>query len=650
MPRNNALFAVGLAAVVLIAAALRLPGYTFSLPYIDHVDEPNFYLAGLEWRGLFDNDNYYDGYPPVYLALQAAAQPALERLGVTDLASTVQVMRLVSIAAGLGTLVCIAPAARLAAGDLAGLVAGAAWAVSPVAVENGIFALPDPLVYFFVALALWLSVAALAQPRRRWWSVWGLAAAITAVLLKYPVLPVVGVPLAAGLRIWQRDRRPRYLLLQLALALAVTLWFFLVYTADIQPEGTEYEAVSQSGLAGFLDAGRAANNVNQALLPLGPLAFALYLGAGGLAWLLARRLGRPRADWVTAGLCLYLLLTIPWVAAAYIAVDLGRARAVLPATTAACVLLGLAVAQIGALLPRRWPALAAVPLAALVFVPQLQADVTLIQNRLLPDRRVALRQWFDASLDPGTVLVYHDNHKTFNPIWGGIPHRRWVDWIETRDITERSASAWRRQRGVSYAAIPRREVEALRASAAGRAYLNSLLPLRDFYAPPHARGPETAFFRLWRMEYPLAATFGDDIALLGYDIEGGPLRPGAPLGLRLYWQALDPPNDNYSLFIHLTVLDNQEPLAQSDGAPGPAERPTLTWDAPGETIISPPLTLALPPDLPPGAYRVALGLYDYDTGARLPVNAAGDALELVRFTLDTRGHIHTTWNRQPTTN
>lgn len=33
MSRNNALFAGGLAAVVLIAAALRLPGYTFSLPY-----------------------------------------------------------------------------------------------------------------------------------------------------------------------------------------------------------------------------------------------------------------------------------------------------------------------------------------------------------------------------------------------------------------------------------------------------------------------------------------------------------------------------------------------------------------------------------------------------------------------------------------
>ncbi|MGQ9888786.1 MAG: ArnT family glycosyltransferase [Aggregatilineales bacterium] len=631
MMRSKTGFAIGLAVVALTALALRLTGFNFSLPYVDHADEPNFYLAGLEWRGLFDNGNYYDGYPPTYLALQAAVQPALEAAGVVGLSPTVQVMRLVSIAAGLGTLICIALTARLAAGDLAGLVAGAAWALSPIAVENGVYAIPDPLVYFFTALALWLSVAALADPRRRWWSVWGLAAAITAVLLKYPVLPVVGVPLAAGLLIWQRDRRPRYLLLQLALALAVTLWFFLVYTADIQPEGTEYEAVSQSGLAGFLDAGRAANNVNQALLPLGPLAFALYLGAGGLAWLLARRLGRPRADWVTAGLCLYLLLTIPWVAAAYIAVDLGRARAVLPATTAACVLLGLAVAQIGALLPRRWPALAAVPLAALVFVPQLQADVALMQNRLLPDRRVALRQWFDASLDPGTVLVYRDNHKTFNPIWGGIPHRRWVDWIETTNITEKPVEVWRDVHGVSYAALPRADVEALQATAAGRAYLAKLLRLRDFFAPPLARGPETAFFRLWPMEHPLNVLFGSDIALVGWDDEGA-LRPGQTLTLRLYWRALDRPDDNYSLFVHLAALSDPKPLAQLDGPPAAPDRPTLTWDAPGETLISPALALALPPDLPLGAYRLLVGLYDYDTGARLPLNGtAADAFELLRF-------------------
>lgn len=632
MSRRRAAFPAALAALLLLAAALRLPGYNFSLPYVDHPDEPNFYLAGLEWRELFDNGSYYDGYPPVYLALQAAAQPALEAVGVSGLAPTVQVMRLLAVAAGLGTVVCLALTARLAAGAVAGLVAGAAWALAPLAVENGGLALPDPLVYFCAALTLWLTAAALERPARRGWSVWALAAALAATLLKYPVLPLVGVPLLAGLVIWRRDRRPRYLLVQGALALAVTLWFLLVYTANIQPEGLEYDNVSQSGLAGFFNVRRVANNVYQALLPLGPLPFALYGAAGALAWLAAPRLGRARADGLTAALCLYALLAIPWVAAAYIEVGADRMRAVLPATAAACVLLGMAAGQVGALLPRRWPALAALPLAALVFVPQFGADQALLHDRLLPDRRVALRQWFDASLDPGTVLVYRDNHKTFNPIWGGIPHRRWVDWIETDDIAANTAQQWRDAHGVSYAALPREQVEALAASADGRAYLASLLHLRDFFAPPPARGPETAFFRLWRMERPLAVDFGPDIRLVGCDgCAGGAAAPGGALTFRFYWQALGRPASNYSLFIHLTALADRAPLAQADGPPGPPERPTLTWDAPGETLIGAPLALHLPPDLPPGVYRLLLGLYDYNSGARLPLAAGGDAFELARL-------------------
>lgn len=633
MSRRRAAFPVALAALVLLAAALRLPGYNFSLPYVDHPDEPNFYLAGLERRSLFDNGPYYNNYPPAYLTLQAAAQPALEAVGIAGLAPTVQVMRLLAVAAGLGTVVCLALTARLAAGAVAGLVAGAAWALAPLAVENGGLALPDPQVYFFTALTLWLTTAALANPQRRAWSVWALAAALMAVLFKYPVLPLVGVPLLAGLVIWRRDRRPRYLLVQLALALAVTLWVLLMFATTPLKPVSEFNTVADSGLANFFDSARVLNNIYQALAPLGPPVFALYAGAGALAWLLAPRLGRARADGLAAALCLYTLLALPWFAALYIEVHLAdRARVVLPATAAACALLGMAAGQVGALLPRRWPALAALPLAALVFVPQFGADQALLRDRLLPDRRVALRQWFDASLDPGTVLVYRDNHKTFNPIWGGIPHRRWVDWIETDDIAANTAQQWRDAHGVSYAALPREDVEALAASADGRAYLATLLHLRDFFAPPPARGPETAFFRLWRMERPLAVDFGPDIRLVGCDgCAGGDAAPGGALTFRFYWQALGRPASNYSLFIHLTALADRAPLAQADGPPGPTERPTLTWDAPGETLIGAPLALYLPPDLPPGVYRLLLGLYDYNSGARLPLAAGGDAFELARL-------------------
>jgi hypothetical protein len=132
--------------------------------------------------------------------------------------------------------------------------------------------------------------------------------------------------------------------------------------------------------------------------------------------------------------------------------------------------------------------------------------------------------------------------------------------------------------------------------------------------------------------------FGDRIKLVGYDGDAGRAERGKPLTLRFYWQELATPEDNYSLFIHLLPLDGDVPLAQADGAPGSDVRPTLTWNDPSETLISQPFALNIPPDLPAGEYRLKIGLYNYETGARLPVRdgdaAAGDAYELMRLKLD----------------
>ena len=62
------------------------------------------------------------------------------------------------------------------------------------------------------------------------------------------------------------------------------------------------------------------------------------------------------------------------------------------------------------------------------------------------------------------------------------------------------------------------------------------------------------------------------------------------------------------------------------------ERLTQTWDRADETLISPRFTLTLPPDLATGDYRVLLGLYNFETGARLPLqDAQGDAWEVTRL-------------------
>lgn len=107
---------------------------------------------------------------------------------------------------------------------------------------------------------------------------------------------------------------------------------------------------------------------------------------------------------------------------------------------------------------------------------------------------------------------------------------------------------------------------------------------------------------------PVRADFGGIISLRGYD-----LNPGKPLRLTLYWQALNPIPEDYSVFVH--VLDEQgRKVAQSDGPPfWLTEMGTSSW-VPGyvyrdERFLS----------VPPGKYRLAVGIYRWQDLSRLPV-------------------------------
>jgi hypothetical protein len=72
------------------------------------------------------------------------------------------------------------------------------------------------------------------------------------------------------------------------------------------------------------------------------------------------------------------------------------------------------------------------------------------------------------------------------------------------------------------------------------------------------------------------ATFGDQLQLRGYEFGEVELRPGDVLDLDLYWQALQPLDRDYSIFVHLTDGD-QLLQAQQDSFPGAGNAPTLNW-------------------------------------------------------------------------
>lgn len=120
-----------------------------------------------------------------------------------------------------------------------------------------------------------------------------------------------------------------------------------------------------------------------------------------------------------------------------------------------------------------------------------------------------------------------------------------------------------------------------------------------------------------KVAQPLGRNFGDQIALLGYELEDTPLAPGDVLGYRLVWQALSSPPLDYTVFVHLRDASG-ETLVQGDGQPADGAYPTSFW-APGETVLD-ERTLTLPLDLPPGDYHLVIGLYwleGMEVGGRL---------------------------------
>lgn len=120
------------------------------------------------------------------------------------------------------------------------------------------------------------------------------------------------------------------------------------------------------------------------------------------------------------------------------------------------------------------------------------------------------------------------------------------------------------------------------------------------------------------------AIFGEAIQLLGYSLDTSDVRPGGTLNVALFWQADAPVSESYSVFVHL-IAETDQPLTQHDGAPGGGLLYTHTW-TPGESVRD-NHGLLLPPDLPPGDYRLVVGLFDPATGRLVVVpGEAGEVL------------------------
>ncbi|MCX7839760.1 MAG: hypothetical protein N2559_09975, partial [Anaerolineae bacterium] len=131
-----------------------------------------------------------------------------------------------------------------------------------------------------------------------------------------------------------------------------------------------------------------------------------------------------------------------------------------------------------------------------------------------------------------------------------------------------------------------------------------------------------------QIENAVEYVFGDQIALIGFARQDSIAR-GSTLTVKLFWRALKPISEDYTVFVHLVDADGKI-IAQDDVQPQRGAYPTLFWDV-GE-IITDEHALVVPSDAALGEYRIHVGLYRREEGTRLTTRV-GDYIELARVVI-----------------
>ncbi len=135
---------------------------------------------------------------------------------------------------------------------------------------------------------------------------------------------------------------------------------------------------------------------------------------------------------------------------------------------------------------------------------------------------------------------------------------------------------------------------------------------------------------------PLALPM-DRLELTGYSLDESALHGGSTAMLTLYWRVVKPlPLPEAKVFVHLRDSANHTVL-QADHIPSEAivPLPFNTWPV-GE-VVPDVSYLTVPVDLPPGEYKLLVGVYDPKTLQRLPVqNDSTGENAIVLLTIDKR--------------
>jgi hypothetical protein len=134
--------------------------------------------------------------------------------------------------------------------------------------------------------------------------------------------------------------------------------------------------------------------------------------------------------------------------------------------------------------------------------------------------------------------------------------------------------------------------------------------------PNYPYGPQA-----FDIKHRLGVQLGDHVDLLGYELSSSQIAAGDTLTVTLFWQSDGRIVEDYHVFVHL-LSENGDMVSQQDGVPVRGTRPTWSWrDA---EVLQDEYALVIAADLPASTLTLSVGMYDYQTEARLPAVTPGD--------------------------
>jgi hypothetical protein len=118
------------------------------------------------------------------------------------------------------------------------------------------------------------------------------------------------------------------------------------------------------------------------------------------------------------------------------------------------------------------------------------------------------------------------------------------------------------------------------------------------------------------IQIPRRADLANQVRLLGYALGAEQVAPSDTLLLTLYWQALAPMENRYTVFTHLLDANGQI-VAQMDSEPQGGGLPTDGWVVGQLVQDNYALTIG---DTASGTHTLVVGMYQLETLERLPVH------------------------------